>query len=147
MSYTIPVNSFEDVTIMVIQGLKKRFLEGPEEFRTARVSVLKTEGTAPVKPEFEVVVSIPASTDLYGSNLIREHALSVGIYAPDYATANRLASVTSDFIQSLPALGKIQYVSIEANGLHIDNEGPEQVRQITANIRTKSNKTTLYQGE
>lgn len=143
MQHVIPVNDFSDATLAVVQGLKKRFIEGTDEFRSARVSVLKTEADEPVKPEYEVIVYLSPGMET-NNGLMREHGLSVAIYAPDYSTANRLAEVTTGYIKSLIALGHIKYVSIEAAGLHIENQGPEQVRQITASLTVKANKTNLY---
>lgn len=145
--YTIPVNDFPDAVAAVVQGLKKRFSEGNTEFKTTRVSVKKTEADAPAKPAYETVVMMTSGREEYQATM-RDYILSVSVFAPDYSKANKLAEVTCGYIKSLPALGKgVLNVSIEATGLHIDNQGPEELRQITARLRIKANNTTLYIGE
>lgn len=141
----IPVNSFDDPALLVIQGLKKRFADDSRGFNGIRISALKDESAAPKQPKYELTVSTRGGRD-YENGTLRDVGISVLVFAPKdaYGEANNLAEVVCEYLRSLVAFGTIKYVTLENTGTHIKNPGSQQLRQITATVRVQANKTTLY---
>lgn len=150
---SIPVTTFSDPATELVQGLKKRFLEANEaQFSGVKISTLKTPADLP-QPKFEIIVLATGGMDL-ANGLIREYGASLMVFAGDkdtsdgtaYKLANALTERTAEYLQSLTALrgSKIKYVSIDAAGIHIENPGPQQLRNLNCTIRCKATKTNLY---
>lgn len=141
----IPVNSFDDPSLLVIQGLKKRFADDNKGFDGIKISALKDESAAPNQPKYELTVSLRGGRD-YENGILRDCGISILAFAPSdaYGEANNLASIVCEYLMSLVAFGTIKYVTLENTGTHIQNPGTQQLRQITATVRVQANKTTLY---
>lgn len=138
----LPVTRFPDTASLVVKGLKARFAEFGEEFATTRVSVLKdTEN----KAEFEVVVRATGGQPS-SSSTIKRVQISLLVFAPDYGSANRLAAMTAEFIQSLPAIqGSVSWAEVSNDGEHIENPGPQQCRNIIGQVVVKAAQTIIYE--
>lgn len=138
----IPVNIFEDPALYIIEGLRKRFSDDDRGFEGIRIAARKVK-PEDIQPPYELVVKINGTLSLH-NNTMREHGASVLVFADTYANANELAAVVCEYLQSLVAFGKIKYVSIDAAGNEIENPGTQELRQVTASIRVRAKKTTLY---
>lgn len=139
----IPVNSFDDPVLVVIQGLKQRFTDDSRGFDGIRISTLKDEAETENQPKYELTVSLRGGRD-YANGILRDVGISILAFTDNYGEANRLAEVVCEYLMSLVAFGKIKYVTLENTGTHIQNPGAQQLRQITATARVKAKKTTLY---
>lgn len=141
----IPVNTFDDAALVVVQGLKRRFADDPKGFDGIKISTLKDESDATNRPKYELTVSLRGGRD-YENGTLRDVGISILAFTPPsaYGEANTLAGVVCEYLGSLVAFGKIKYVSLENTGNHIQNPGDQELRQITATVRVQAKKTTLY---
>lgn len=137
----LPVNIFDDALLSVITGLKQRFNEEANNFPGVRIAGKKDTNNSYT---YEIIPAIRGGRET-SAGTVRIHGLSVLVFADNFVNVTALTNKVCEYLQSLPALGRgIKYISIESPGEHIENTGPQELKQVVAEIRVKATQTKIY---